>query len=116
MGSYRSTKKRGEVRRTKILTLTTWENPKCDEGLKKYYEWGEKNRPYWAERKKKYNVKTSGWGDGTGKMYNLDEFESYEAYAKFMDDEELQKSFIHLCRLVNNAKVKVLRESISAPP
>jgi len=61
-------------------------------------------------------VKSSGWSDGTGKMYNLMEFESYDAYAKFMDDEEYQKSFIHFCRLVNNIKMKVLRESISAPP
>ena len=100
----------------KVLVMTTWENPKCDEGLKKYYEYLEKNEQYWTERRKKYNVKFSGWSDGTGKLYNLDEFESYEAYAKFQDDEELQKQFIHLCRLVNNAKVKVLRESMSVPP
>ena len=100
----------------KVLVMTTWDNAKCVEGLKKYYEWVEKNRPYWIERRKKYNVKHSGWSDGTGKMYMLDEFESYEAYAKFQDDEELQKQFIHLCRHVNNAKVKVLRGSISAPP
>jgi len=100
----------------KVLVMTTWENPKCDEGLKKYYEFLEKHGPYWTERRKKYNVKSSAWGDGTGKLYNLDEFESYEAYAKFEDDEERQKKFIHLCRLVNNAEVKVLRQTISAPP
>ncbi len=49
-------------------------------------------------------------------MYNMAEFESYEDYAKFMDDEEYQKNIIHFCRLVNNVKMKVLRGSISAPP
>jgi hypothetical protein len=100
----------------KVLVLTTWENPKCDEGLKKYYENIEKYREYRTERTKKYNVKASAWSDGTGKMYNLGEYESYEAYAKFMDDEEYQKNIIHFFRLVNNAEIKVLRETISAPP
>lgn len=100
----------------KVLVLTTWENPKCDEGLIKYYEYNEKHRQYWTERRKKYNVKNSGWSDGTGKMYNLDEVESYEAYAKFVDDEEYQINFINFCRLVNNVEVKVLREAISVPP
>jgi len=100
----------------KVLGLMTWENPKCEEGLKKYYENLEKYREYRTERREKYNVKSSGWSDGSGKMYNLMEFESYEDFAKFMDDEEYQKNFIHFCRLVNNVKVKILREAISAPP
>jgi hypothetical protein len=100
----------------KVLGLITWENPKSDEGLKKYYENLEKYREYRTERREKYNVKSSGWSDGTGKMYNLDEFESLEAYAKFWDDEEFQKNFVHFCRLVNNVKVEVLREGISVPP
>ena len=100
----------------KVLVMTTWENPKCEKGLKKYYENLEKYREYRTERRKKYNVKSSGWGEGTGTMYNFDEFESFEAYAKFMDDEEHQKNFINFCRLVNNVKVKVLRGYISVPP
>jgi uncharacterized protein (DUF1330 family) len=100
----------------RVLVLMTWENPKSDEGLKKYYENLEEYRQYRTERRDKYNVKSSGWSDGTGKMYNLIEFESYEAYAKFYDDEEFQKSFIHFCRLIKNAKTVVLREAISAPP
>jgi len=100
----------------KILVLMTWENPKSDEGLKKYYEHGEKNRKYMTERREKYKVKSSSWSDGTGKLYWMLEFENYEAYAKYMDDEELQKIMIHGWRNVNNGKIKVLRESISAPP
>ena len=100
----------------KVLVLTTWENPKSVEGLKKYYEYIEKYGQYLDERRKKYNVKASAWSDGTGKMYMLDEFENLEAYAKYNDDEEFQKKFIHFCRLVNNVKVKVLREAISVPP
>ena len=94
----------------------TWDNPKSDEGLKKYYEYMDKNRPQMTERRKKHNVKTSAWSDGTGKMYNLDEYESYEAYAKFWDDEETQKRLINFCRHVKNAERKVLRETISTPP
>jgi DNA-binding PadR family transcriptional regulator len=100
----------------KVLVFATWENPKSDEGLKKYYEHGEKHRKYLTERREKYNVKSNSWSDGTGKMYWLQEFESYEDYAKFMDDEELQKIMIHGWRNVKNGKMKVLRESISAPP
>jgi len=100
----------------KVLVMTTWDNPKSEEGLKKYYENLEKYGEYRAERRKKYKVKSSNWGEGTGKMYVLDEYESYEAYAKFMDDEELQKNIINFCRLVNNVEVKVLRESLSVPP
>jgi len=100
----------------KVLVLTTWEIPKSDEGQKKYYEYINKHSQYWAERREKYNVKASGWSDGTGKMYVLREFESYDAYAKFFDDEEFQKTHIHLFRTVKNAKMKVLREAIPAPP
>ena len=100
----------------KVLVLTTWENPKSDEGLKKYYDYGDKTREYRHERIKKYNVKASGWSDGTGKMYYLMEFESYEAYAKYWDDEEIQKIWIYSFRNVKNAKIKVLRGQISAPP
>ena len=49
-------------------------------------------------------------------MYYLMEFESYEAYAKYMDDEEIQKIWIHAFRTVKNAKIKGLKELISAPP
>ena len=95
----------------KVLVLTTWENPKSVEGLKKYYENIEKYREYRTERTKKYNVKRSAWSDGTGKMYMLDEFESYGDYAKFMDDEELHRKIVQWCRVVNNVKFRVLRES-----
>ena len=100
----------------KVLVLTTWENPKSDEGLKKFYEYQNKHSQYVTERREKYNVKSSNWSDGTGKLYNLREFESYDAYSKFFDDEEFQKRRIHFFRLVNNAKTKVLNESIRAPP
>jgi hypothetical protein len=100
----------------KVLLLMTWDNPKSDEGLKKYYEVGSKTREYRRERMKKYNVKASDWSDGTGKMYYMLEFESYDHYAKFMDDEEIQRIWIKSFSTVNNAEMKVLREAISAPP
>jgi hypothetical protein len=100
----------------KVLVLTTWDNPKDDEGLRNYYKYLDKHRPQMTERRKKYNVKNSAWSDGTGKMYNIDEFEGYDAYAKFWDDEESHKRLIHFLRLVNNAEIKVLRETIAAPP
>ena len=96
--------------------MTTWDNPKSDEGLKRYYDNIEKYREYRTNRLKEYNVKQSGWGEGTGKVYMLQEFESYMDYAKFADDEKLQKNLIHFLRLVNNAEIKVLRGSIHAPP
>ena len=99
----------------KVLVLTTWENPKSDEGLKKYWDFMEKHRKYMTERINKYNVKRSGWADGTGKVYNLREFESYDAYAKFFDDEESHRIWINFSRLVNNLKIKVLRESFKSP-
>ena len=100
----------------KVISLLTYENVKCEEGLKKYYEFLEKDGPYFTERRKKFNVKLSSWGDGTGRMFWMDEFQSYEDYAKYVDDEEFQKRMIRFSRLVNNAEVKVLRESIMAPP
>ena len=100
----------------KVLVMTTWENPKSDEGQKKYYEYMNKHGQYWTERAKKYNVKASSWSDGTGKMYGLREFESYDAYARYFDDEEFQKSMIHFFRTVKNVEMKVLREPIMAPP
>ena len=93
----------------KVLVLTTWENPKSDEGRKK---WHELDRKYFYERIEKYNVKTSEWSQGTGKMYYMMEFESYDAYAKFMDDEELQRYWTRACRLINNVELKVLREAL----
>ena len=96
----------------KVLVLTTWELPKSFEGLKKRNEYNEKHKQYWIERYEKYNVKNSIWTDGTGKVYSLLEFESYGDYAKFMDDEELQRKFAQWCRVVNNAKVNVLREQL----
>ena len=100
----------------KVLVLTTWENPKSDEGQKKYWDNIEKHREHRTERAKKYNVKGSGWSDGTGKIYRMIEFESYDAYAKFFDDEEKQKDMTDFFRTVKNAKMKVLRESITSRP
>ena len=95
----------------KVLLLTTYENPKSEEGLKKRNEFFEKHGSVFSERRKKYNVKFSLWTDGTGKMYMLDEFESYGNFAKYMDDEELHRKNVQWCRVVNNVKFKVLRES-----
>jgi hypothetical protein len=95
--------------------LTTWENPKDEEGLKKYYDQLNKNREYMNERRKKFNIQQSGWSDGTGKLYNLDIFESYADYAEYMDDLDFQKTMINFFRHVNNADVKILRESIWVP-
>jgi hypothetical protein len=100
----------------KVLVLTTWENVKSEEGLKRYYGWQEKNRDNWMKKREKLNVKHQGWSDGTGKMYMMDEFDSWDSYAKFQNDEELQKSFVTFCRTVKNAKVKVLRGSLQVPP
>jgi len=100
----------------KVLTLTTWENPKDDEGLRKYYGFMQKDGPAIDARRKKYNVKSSSWSDGTGKMFYVEEFNSYEDYVKYVDDTEFQKMLIRFFRLVNNADTKILRESISAPP
>ena len=100
----------------KILVVVSWENPKSDEGLKEYYEYNAKHSEVRDKRHEKYNVRVSGWGDGTGKMYWLREFENYQDYANYMDDEEHQKMMIHFFRIVKNGKIKVLREGITAPP
>ena len=100
----------------KVLVLITWENPTSDDGLKKYYEYLNKHSQSWTKRREKYNVKTSNWSNGTGKMYHMSEFENYDAFAKFYDDEEFQKTGIRFYRLVKNPKMKVLREPIDAPP
>jgi len=100
----------------KVLLLTTWENPKSVEGLKMYYTSVEKEFPRMLERQKKFNVKYSGWSDGTGKMYMLEEFDSYETFAKYMDDEEFQKDFVRICRRINNVKRQVLTEAMEVPP
>jgi len=100
----------------RVLRLLSWENVKCVEGLKEYYEYIGKFAPYLANRRKMYNVKATSWGDGTGKMLMIEEFDSFDALAKYEDDEEYQKGIINFCRLVNNAKTWVLRESISVPP
>jgi hypothetical protein len=46
----------------------------------------------------------------------LEEFENYEAFAKYMDDEEFHKDFVRFCRNMNNVKQTVLTETISVPP
>lgn len=91
----------------KVLVLMTWEVPKSEEGLK---AWREANVQYYHDRLVEHNVKTSSWTEGTGKTYYMMEFESYDAYGKFMDDEELHRDFARRCRLINNAEIKVLRE------
>ena len=95
----------------KVLQLWTWENPKPDEGRKKWHEY-LRAQQYFRERIEKHNVKTSEWTKGTGKIYYLMEFESYDAYAKFSDDEGIQRHYAHVSRLVNNLDMNVLREVI----
>ena len=97
----------------KVLVFMTWENPKSDEDRKAWYEF---DRKYYFERIEKHNVKTSEWTKGTGKMYYMMEFESYDAYGKFMDDEELHRYFSRSCRFLDNVRLDVLREALSATP
>lgn len=100
----------------KVLLLITWENPKSDEDLKKYYDNLQEFSDYRSEKFEEYNANSSSWADGTGKMYVLTEFESFEDYAKYMEDVELQKNWINFSRLVNNVEMKVLREGLMVPP
>lgn len=93
----------------KVLVMVSYETPKSDEDLKKYNEF---DRQYWYERNRKFNVKHKGWTDGTGKWYYLMEFESYDAFGKYMDDEGLQRYWQENCRLIHNIEMKVLREYI----
>jgi len=93
----------------KVLVLMTYEVPKSDEGRK---AWREVDMQYYYDRIEKHNVKTSSWTEGTGKIYYMMEFESYDAYGKFMDDEELHRDFSRRCRLINNVKLRVLRETL----
>ena len=91
----------------KVLLLSTWDIPKSDEGQKK---WQEFDRSIWYKRLEKYKVKASSWIDGSGDYVYLMEFESFEHYAKFMDDKELQNYIVEHCRIIENVKMRVLRE------
>ena len=89
--------------------MWTWESPKSDEGLKR---WREYDKQYFRDRIEKHNVKTSEWTKGTGKYYYMMEFESFDAFAKFSDDEGIQRHYVNVSRLVNNFEMNVLREEI----
>lgn len=93
----------------KVLVLATWDKPKSEEGLKKLRASNQKYGEHRTEKNKKHNVKSTGWTDGTGKVYWMTEFESYEAFAKYMDDEEDQIIMTNFWRNVKNGKIEVLR-------
>ena len=91
----------------KVLLLSTWNSPVSEERQKK---WVEFDRKIFYERNDKHNVKTSHWTDGSGEYVYLMEFESYEHYAKWMDDEDIQNYVVEVFRYVDNVKFRVLRE------
>jgi hypothetical protein len=71
---------------------------------------------YWDERLKEFDVRRTVWTDGTGKIFSLYEYASYQTYAQFHDDEETQRIISGHFRLVNNGKRKLLRQYKYAIP
>jgi len=96
----------------KVLVLMEWDVPK---DAHEYYEYMDAKMPFWRKVWDKYQMEMSGWQDGTGPIVNLAIMEA-DAYAKVLKDEELQKEWTRLCRVVENARMRVLRPELSVPP
>jgi hypothetical protein len=99
-----------------VVVKYEWDNFKDIAKLKEYYGLGPEMRPMMEEADKKYKRTRKGYSDGSGHMVAIHTFEDAESYAKFWDDEELQKQFVKFCRTVKNMDVKVLRPSLQVPP
>jgi hypothetical protein len=99
----------------KVLGILEFDRPKDSEKLKKYYEYLEAKLPFLIKKYEEYNVKLSGWTDGTGHVVDILEME-IEDYAKVMSDEELQKEWERFFRHINNVNMRVLRPTLRVPP
>jgi len=99
-----------------VVVKYEWDNFKDKTKLKEYYGLGPEMRPIMEEADKKYNRTRKGYSDGSGHMVSIHTFEDAESFAKFWNDEELQKVFVRMWRTVKNVDIRVLRPSIQVPP
>ena len=94
-----------------MLLHIEWDDARDEPRLKKYYQYNlEKNRPWWQKKIDEGIVKSAqGWGDGTGHIVHLTEFEDTEAFAKFWADEKFHYLMLGFFPLVDNMKLRIFR-------
>lgn len=101
-----------------VVLLVEWDNPKETERNKRHYKWGrEVFRPYYEKRRKEgVKWEASSWADGTGHIIAWHEFETLEDFSKIWNDTEYQEMTARWTYLVDNARARILRPSISVEP
>ena len=102
----------------KVVVLWEWDNPKDEARDKKRREFGtEVLTPYWRKLVEEKGIKSKGdwWSDNTGHMVSWFEFETLEDFAKMWNDERFQQIWARLAFLVDNARIRLLRQAITIP-
>ena len=117
VGRYTNTKKRGEVKRMKVVMLVECNTPKETERNKKRYQFSDEHlKPYWDKKDKEVNMNRSGWSDGSGTVITWMEFETLEDFNKVWGDEEFQILMARWSYNVDNVKIRILRPTHEIPP
>ena len=98
----------------RVLVILEWDNPKDEERLKKYYGLPRADSEY-MQAAMKGLCRATIWTDGTGHNVETQEFESMEDFAKLWGDDEYHRGFVRVCRTVDNASRRIMREAISVP-
>jgi uncharacterized protein (DUF1330 family) len=88
-----------------------WDDAKDEARLEEYYRHGPERRlPYFQKKIEEGIVKSAqGWGDGTGHIVFLIEFEDTDAFAKFWADPEWHKITLEFFPLVDNLRHRLMR-------
>jgi len=102
----------------KVLVVVESTNPKEPERNKARYKHMAEGRPYREKlvQEKGIKVRSSGWGNGSGHMLGMFEFETFEDFEKMTTDPEFRKNFAKWSYLVDNVRVRIMYESFQMPP
>jgi len=100
----------------KLLEIWEWGNFKDETRLKARYRYNETYMPYMKKAAQEYNIKMSGWTDGSGHMVYLVEYESAEDHARAWSDDEFYGKYVRFCRLIRNHSRRIFRPPLRVQP
>ena len=101
-----------------VVLMGEWDNPKDEERNEKRLKFGrEVATPYWEKLVEEKGIKVKGgvWSDNTGHMIGWREFETMEDFSKMWEDERYQQMWAAWVYLVDNAKIRLLRPTLTIP-
>jgi hypothetical protein len=93
----------------KTLVIYEFDVPNKGKMLDEYLEYtrSKEFREWMDKIQKAYNLKASGWANGTGKVIFMGEYENIDDFSKVWSNKEYQNKMAKISNLVHNMNMRI---------